>query len=474
MKTMKNIKLIYAKIALLLVLILIINIACERDLSSEVEFATLDKTGEIFLDAPIGLGSNFYFPFLGSKATAWTVDENEGYKSKASMRFDVPNANDPNGSYAGAIFRVDGSGRNLTEFDALTFWAKASQGVTIGEIGFGQDFIENKHQVNISNLSLGTNWVKYVIPIPDASKLFDERGMFWYSAGTQQTGGFGYTFWIDELKFEKLGTIGQPQPKIYGGQNVDFQTFVGTDGTVDLPSVTFNLGSGQNVTVNAAHSYFDWTSSDPSVVSIDETGYIIAHNSGKALIEASSAGVQAQGALNVNVLGEFNFAPIPTRDPSKVISIFSDVYNNVPVDFYNGYYEPYQTTQSADFEINGDNILNYTNFNFVGTQFSNPTIDATEKSNLHINMFIPGEIPSNLDFLITLVDFGADGVNGGDDDSRQQVFFNSSNFTAGSWSTLEIPITLTNRNRMGLILYENINNSSLTNFYLDNIYFYSE
>jgi hypothetical protein len=471
---MKKINLIYSKIIPLLGLILILNSGCERDLSDEVEFATLDKTGEIFLDAPIGLGSDFYFPFSGSKPTAWTVDENEGYNSKASMRIDVPNANDPEGNYAGAIFRVDGSGRNLTEYDALTFWAKASQGVTIGEIGFGQDFIENKHQVSISNLSLSTNWVKYIIPIPDASKLFNERGMFWYSAGTQNTNGYGYTFWIDELQFEKLGTIGQPRPKIYDGQDIEIQSFIGTDGFVELPKVTLNLASGQNVTVNAAHSYFNWTSSNQNIVTIDETGFFITHTPGKAVISATAAGVQAEGTLTVNVLGEFKFAPTPTRDPSKVISIFSDVYNNVPVDFFNGYWEPFQTTQSADFTINGDNILNYTNFNFVGNQFANPTIDATEKSNLHINMFIPGEIPSNLDFLITLVDFGADGVEGGNDDLRQQVFFNGSHFQADTWSTLEIPITLANRSKMGLIIYENINGSSLTNFYLDNIYFYSE
>ena len=72
--------------------------------------------------------------------TAWTVDESEGYESAASMRFDVPNENDPAGNYAGASFIVDGSGRDLTEFDALTFWAKASRGVAIGAMGFGQDF----------------------------------------------------------------------------------------------------------------------------------------------------------------------------------------------------------------------------------------------------------------------------------------------------------------------------------------------
>ncbi|MEN8885064.1 MAG: glycosyl hydrolase family 16, partial [Winogradskyella sp.] len=123
----------------------------------------------------------------------------------------------------------------------------------------------------------------------------------------------------------------------------------------------------------------------------------------------------------------------------------------------------------------GDNILNYTNFNFVGNQFANPTVDATEKSNLHVNMYIPADIPADLDFLITIKDFGADQADGGGDDTIQQVFFFAADFTSNTWATLEIPITMANRNNIGLIIYENINNpttSSIENFYLDNIYFY--
>ncbi|RZV56657.1 MAG: glycosyl hydrolase family 16, partial [Flavobacteriaceae bacterium] len=140
---MKNIKSKY-RLNLLLGLILVIGVSCERDLSEDVEFATNPATADIFTDAPIGMGTNFYFPYGGSKPTAWSVDENESYLGSASMRFDVPNANDPEGNYAGAIFRIDGAGRDLTGFDALTFWAKGSQAVTIAEIGFGEDFGENK------------------------------------------------------------------------------------------------------------------------------------------------------------------------------------------------------------------------------------------------------------------------------------------------------------------------------------------
>ena len=78
---MKNRQFIYLKITLLLGFVFTLTVSCERGVSDEVEFAINDNTGEIFTDTPIGLGSNFYFPFGGSKATAWTVDEKEGYKS---------------------------------------------------------------------------------------------------------------------------------------------------------------------------------------------------------------------------------------------------------------------------------------------------------------------------------------------------------------------------------------------------------
>jgi len=467
---MKNLKFIHSKITLLTGLLLVILMSCERETSDQTEFATLSKTGEIFTDTPIGLGSDFYFPYLGSKATAWSVDESEGYESYASMRFDVPNANDPEGNYAGGILRVDGSGRDLTEFDALTFWAKASQGVVIGEIGFGQDFGLNQYQVNETNISLSTNWVKYVIPIPDPSKLFDERGMFWYSAGTQNTGGNGYTFWIDELKFENLGTIGQPRPAIANGQDLVQDAFSGIDLELTGFTQTFNLGSGLNKTLNVAPSYFDFTSSDPSLAFVDQFG-VISVSSGTAVITASLGGVEAQGSMTVNAVGSFDVAPTPTRAANNVISLYSDSYTNVPVDFFNGYWEPWQTTLSSDFVVNGNTMINYTNFNFVGNQFSNPTVDATEFSKLHFNMNLP-EVPSNLDLLITVKDFGADQADGGGDDTIQQVFFDASDFEAGEWSTLEFSINLANRTNIGQIIYENVNGSSLTELFIDNIYFY--
>ncbi|WP_397300839.1 glycosyl hydrolase family 16 [Nonlabens ulvanivorans] len=470
---MKNSKINFLKVSLLLA-VFSLTISCERDLSDDVAAATFSKTGEIFTDTPIGLGSDFYFPYSDSKFTAFSVDNNEGYQSAASIRIDVPNDNDPEGAYAGGIFRIDGAGRDLTEYDALTFWAKASQGVTIGELGFGEDFLENRFVATRTDISIGTNWSKYIVPIPDPSKLTQERGMLRYAAGTQGTGGAGYTLWIDELKFEKLGTIAQPRPSIVNGQDVTASSFTGVTTPVTDLMQTFNIASAGDVSVVAAPAYFEFNSSDTNVATVDASGIISVITSGTSEITATLGENDASGSITINSLGNFILAPTPTRSPANVISIFSDTYTNVPVDFYNGFWEPFQTTLSADFVVNGDNILNYTNFNFVGNQFANPTVDATEKSNLHLNMYIPGSVPAGLDFLISIVDFGPDQVDGGGDDTRQQVFFNSSDFTADTWATLEIPITLTQRNNIGLIIYETVNFSVLPNFYLDNIYFYGE
>ena len=487
---MKNIKFMYSKIMLLTGLLFVITMSCERDISDQVEFAHLSKTGEIFTDSPIGLGSDFYFPYTGSKATAWSVDDNEGYESAASMRFDVPNANDPTGNYAGAIFRVDGSGRDLTEFDALTFWAKATQGVAIGEIGFGQDFGLNKYQVSENNISLSTNWQKYVIPIPDASKLFDERGMFWYSAGTQNTGGNGYVFWVDELKFEKLGTIGEPRPAILNGEDVVQDVFAGI--SLDLTGLTqtFNLGSGLNKTLNVAPSYFDFSSSEPSIAFVNEFGNV-GVSSGSAVITASLAGVEADGSLTINAVGQFELAPAPTIDPSDVISVFSDTYDNVPVDYFNGYWEPYQTTLGGEIIINGQNVIKYTDFNFVGTKLTTP-LDISEMTHFSIDILMPVVLPTDIDMLIVLKNendaettlqqqriggqtYQWSDLTGDINDTESNATFE----TGGVWKTIQIPIRPTSetgldKTGVNLIIIERIKSSNVTDLHIDNMYFFKE
>jgi len=87
-------------------------------------------------------------------------------------------------------------------------------------------------------------------------------------------------------------------------------------------------------------------------------------------------------------------------------------------------------------------------------------------------MYIPNNVPPNFSFLISIEDWGPNQIDNGGDDTRQQIFVTASQVQANSWITIDVPFTLVNKNNIGLIIMENINGSSLSNFYMDNIYFY--
>ena len=465
---MKNLKFEYLKIILLLGFVFS-GTGCERDLSTEVE-STFSKNGEVFIDTfSAGLG---YGAFGGSKYTAFTVDTSVKYLGTASMRFDVPSVGDPEGTFAGGVF-IDGSGRNLTDYDALTFWIKGSQAATINEVGFGNDFGLNKYNVTMSNVSIGTNWRKVIIPIPDASKLVQEKGTFWYAEGPEN--GLGYTFWIDEVRYEKLGTLAQPQPKMLNGVNVTEQTFIGSKITLSGLTQTFNMANGINQTVTAAPNYFTFTSSNPTVATVSNTGEVNVLTGGTTVITAKLNGIAAAGSLTLNSLGVFTPAPTPTTNPANVLSIFSDTYINVPVQYYNGYYAPYQTTQGqADINVNGNNIIKYSQFNFVGIQFAQPTLNVTAMTHIHLDVRVQNTTGARNSFKLALNDFGADGVFGGGNDSGFQVTIVNSSLPSNNWVGIDIPLSsftgLASRTNMAQIILESA--TGITDLLVDNIYFY--
>lgn len=476
---MKNNKYINIGITVLLVYCGTLLSSCERDLSDDVTLVTYPTTAEVFTDNFISMGSDFYFPYQGAKPDVFSVDNNEGYDSEASIRIDVPNADDPSGNFAGAIFRVDGVGRDLSGYDALTFWAKSTQAVTINEFGFGQNFNGDELRVVMAKVNLTTNWKQYTIPIPDPSLLTEERGLFQFAAGGIGPEGeeVGYSFWVDEIKFEKLGTVAQPRPSILNGIDRSEQTFIGIEYPITDLTQTYNLANGSNVTTIVTPGYYSFYSSNRSVVSVSDLGVAAVIGVGTAKITAVIRGVQAKGSLTIESLGNFQTAPDPTVDPANVISIFSDVYENRPVDFYNGYYEPFQTTTSADFVVNGNHVLNYQNYNFVGIEFNQnvPTIDASGMTHLHFDMYIPDNVPSGSNIRINLVDFGANKTfAGGDDTSISRVL--RSELVQGSWISIDFAISgLANRNNLGQIVFDAEGNFDPrpSSFYLDNIYFYN-
>ncbi|RZN79247.1 MAG: carbohydrate-binding protein, partial [Winogradskyella sp.] len=395
-----------------------VMLGCERGLSDDVEFASFPATGDIFTDAPVGLTDEFFVSFdpaAGANPQGFGTDENEAFEGNSSIRIDVPAPNDPNGGFIGGIFLDRGTGRDLSGFDALTFYAKASTTATVGLFGFGTDFEENKYSVGKSDTQLSTDWRKYTIPIPDPSKLIQEKGVFIFSAGTNSTNGFGFTFWIDELRFENLGTIAQPRPRIFDGQDIVQQAF--TDTTIEITGLTqtFNVEDGSNITVGASPSYFDFESSNIDVAIVNELGEISIIGEGSATITAQLNGVLAEGSLEITTSGPFQFAPVPTQDASSVVSLFSDAYTDIPVSRYNSFFEPFQTTLGGVLPVANQSIISYTNLNFVGIVFNDvifpaeavPPVNATNLTTLHIDINVQEALQSGDRLLLELTNYGA-------------------------------------------------------------------
>lgn len=472
-------------------LVLTWSVGCEREVSDDVEFASFPQRAEIFIDG--FSGGLEYRPFGGSKFDAFSVDTEVKYSGEASMRFDVPNFGDPSTTlgFAGAIF-PDYGGRDLSGFDALTFWAKASRAETISTIGFGSDFgdspyrdMADKFVVTKQNLRISTGWQKYIIPIPDPKKLINETGMFWYAEGPDANGD-GYTFWIDELKFEKLGTIAQPRPAIFGGEDLVDNAFLDIQGKIPDAGLTqtFNLSSGVNETVVAAPSYFTFNSSDPSVIQVSELGVLTPVGIGTTTISATLGGVRAKGSARLTVQGGFEFAPVPTRDPANVISVFSDTYTNVPGVNTNPNFGG-QTTTGGTVQINADNqIIIYENLNFVATVVD-PTIDVSGMTHLHVDIRIDETIDASDSFRFELFDFGADGAFGGGNDTGGAITYTSGQLQSGTWLSFDIPFSsftaATGGGATGFVGSAKTNlaqivfaSGGISAVFVDNIYFYTE
>ncbi len=466
---MKNISHNFIPFTLLAFVTLFTVISCKRDLD-DLEPATFPTTAEVFIDG-FAAGLN-YGAFGGSKVTAFDVDTEIKYKGTASMKFAVPDAGDPQGAYAGGAYFTS-TGRDLTGYDALTFWAKASKAATIDVVGFGNDFGESRFLTVLRDVKVNTNWQKYIIPIPDASKLTQEKGMFFYSEGPEN--GLGYTFWIDEVTFERLGTLAHPRAAILDGQDQVFVVETGQTLSIGGTKATFNLPTGVDQSVDAAPSYFNFTSSNPSVASVSSAGVVTIVDAGSAVITATLGDQDAAGSMTVTSTGQAVGpqapAPAPTASADSVISMFSNAYNNVPIDTWNTGWQ-FSTAELLEIQIAGDDVKRYRNLNFVGIEFASQTINASAMTHFHLDIWTPDATALPAAFKVLLVDFGANSTFGGGDDSSHELTFTSPLLQTGQWVGIDVPLSnftgLTNRAHLAQLVLS----GDLPNVYVDNVYFY--
>jgi hypothetical protein len=485
----------YLKNTLLASLVIALTVSCERDISDDAVEATFPNTPDIFTDAPVGLTDQFFEsfnPIFGANANGFGTDENEAYEGSASIRIDVPGPNDPDGGFIGGIFRDRGAGRDLSGYDALTFWAKGTVTGKV-EVGFGTDFETDTYPVS-TIINLTTGWSKYTIPIPDPSKLTQERGMFLFSAGSFDpllnddtsnadsfNDNFGYTFWIDELRFENTGTTSLLAPTILNGQDIALDIFTGYTQTIDGLGATFNLANGNNISVVAARAYFEFASSDSNVATVDAFGNVAVIGAGEATITGSIGSSQANGSLQITSAGSFVNAPMPTQAQADVTSIYSDSYPSVSA-LNPGVFAGPNTQNIAVQTFDGNSHIRYEGIDFIGIGWDG-TVNVSGETMVHLDVQLLSGSGNAL--VMELIDFGPDGIDNGltsaGGDGTAGGFNLSSQLVADQWVGVDIPLSAftlptggggfgsPNLNNIGFIVFVSSNGAS---FLVDNIYFY--
>jgi len=457
-------------VAMITLLVITGLVSCERELGV-LEPAPFPTDAEVFID---GFGPSVEpHSFLGTKLDALQVDDEEAYEGSQSIIITIPGPGDPSGSTWSGGALVAGLARDLSDYNALTFWAKASKALTLNSVGLGNDNEPpNPFVAEMANVPLTTNWTQYIIPIPLSEKLVQEQGLFYYSEG--QEDGEGATIWLDEIKFENLGTIAYPS---FSFASPTLDVYQNAIITIPSVSMTFNV-DGDNVEVSASSEYLTFTSSDTSIVTVDTDGTLTAQNLGSATVYATLGDPSVSDSLVITV-GEAppapeTAAPTPLVAADSVVSIYSNVYTSATTpDFYT--YWEFSTAEVQEVLIEGNETMQFLNLNFAGIDFSSQLVDASTMTHFHMDVWTPDPSAVPAAFKILLVDFGPDGVYGGNDNSQHELSITASSdpaLVSDEWMQLDIPLSsftqLTSRGHVAQLVISGDPNT----VYIDNIYFY--
>ena len=433
--------------------------SCTRE--SPTEPAPFPNTPTIFVD---NFGSGVGFEaFGGSKLDAVSIDNTVKHSGTASLKVTIPAPGDASGAYAGGAFTAN-IPRDLSGYNALTFWARGSIAAKINVAGLGNDNTGNSiYTASRDSIAITTAWAKYTIAIPLPAKLDREQGIFFFAEGAEN--GVGYDLWIDDIQYENLSTVTNVRPALAAATVLDE---IGGTRTVSGTTVTVAV-DGVDQKVSAMPAYFTFSSSNTSVATVSAAGLISLLSAGSTNITATLGSTPAVGTVAITVAAPPAVAaPTPTRLAANVISLFSNAYTNVAVDTWSAGWDQ---ADVADVTIAGNATKKYTNLVFAGVEFTTTRVNATAMTYLHADVFLSDAAS----FKLKLVDFGANGAFGGGDDREHEITLNTSSspaVTAGAWNSLDIPLSaltgLTTRGNLAQLI---IAGSSRT-VYLDNLYFY--
>jgi hypothetical protein len=402
----------------------------------------------------------------------------------ASLKVTVPGPGDPNNVFAGGAF-VAGLPRNLSGYDAVTFWAKASRPAPL-IVGLGSDNSGTSLYQAEWTTDLGTEWTQYLLPIPLPVKLASERGLLYFAAGADGSPATGFTFWLNDIQYVNLGgTLGSPAPVVPAAcvkKSVGDAAFAAFASSAMIP-VVFDVpdpaapGVTTTELIAASTRYFTFSSTNPAVASVDPSGVVSVQGPGTAVVTAVLGGWDAAGPLTVKVdttdacpalAAPTDVAPTPTLPAEDVISMFSSAYPSSPgINWHTDWSGC--CSEYAQVNVGTHPVKKYTLHTFAGIEFIGANgvneIDASQMTFFHLDVWTPNAYA-----------LGVRLVNDpGGYQSESTVTVGPPTLVTGRWVGVEIPMTefrnLGGTAKLGQMLFLAPDGTS-ADVYVDNVYFH--
>ena len=134
------------------------------------------------------------FADFGGATNAVTIDATTLYNGKKSIKAIITGS----GGYSGGAF-VSATPRNLSSFNALTFWAKSSVAKSSLKVGIGNNANTTVLNAESIGIPLTTTFTKFIIPLPNPAKATSMDGLFHFADGPNN-----YTVWFADVQYENL------------------------------------------------------------------------------------------------------------------------------------------------------------------------------------------------------------------------------------------------------------------------------